>query len=92
MLAATDRSQDHPYHIHGTNFHVVAAATVGANVSAAEVRRENERGRILKRLDATAPLKDTVSVPSQGYAVLRFRASNPGKPGSPAQPPYITWT
>ncbi|XP_034257023.1 laccase-4-like [Thrips palmi] len=74
----TDRAQDHPYHIHGTNFHVVAAGSVGASVSMAEVRRRNERGDIAKRLDATAPLKDTVSVPSQGYTVLRFRTKNPG--------------
>lgn len=26
-----------------------------------------------------APLKDTVSVPSSGYAIVRFRADNPGK-------------
>lgn len=75
---STDRQQDHPYHIHGTNFHVVAEATVGANVSLADVRDLNERGGISKRLTAAAPLKDTVTVPSQGYAVIRFRANNPG--------------
>lgn len=26
-----------------------------------------------------APLKDTVSVPSSGYTIVRFRADNPGK-------------
>lgn len=78
LSTATSRSQDHPYHIHGTNMHVVAAATVGANVSMASVRALNEQGGIPKRLDASAPLKDTISVPSQGYAVVRFRANNPG--------------
>ncbi|KAK3911751.1 Laccase-4 [Frankliniella fusca] len=75
---STDREQDHPYHIHGTNFHVVAEGTLGANVSVELVRSLNADGRMKKRLSASAPLKDTVTVPSQGYAVIRFRANNPG--------------
>lgn len=27
----------------------------------------------------TSPLKDTVSIPSRGFAIIRFRADNPGK-------------
>ncbi|XP_026290514.1 uncharacterized protein LOC113215143 isoform X2 [Frankliniella occidentalis] len=75
---STDREQDHPYHIHGTNFHVVAEGTLGRNVSMELVRALNENGGMKKRLSDSAPLKDTVTVPSQGYAVIRFRANNPG--------------
>ena len=29
-------------------------------------------------LNAQRPLKDTISIPSKGFAVFRFKASNPG--------------
>ena len=31
-----------------------------------------------RNLTRNAPLKDTITVPSGGYAIARFRASNPG--------------
>lgn len=35
------------------------------------------------------PFKDTVSIPSRGYAVVRFRATNPGTLNLKNQRPLI---
>nr|CAD7440973.1 unnamed protein product [Timema bartmani] len=71
------RDQDHPFHLHGYSFHVVAMGTVGENVTLDYIRDLNEKGKIPKKLN-NAPIKDTVSVPTRGYAILRFVTSNPG--------------
>lgn len=69
---------NHPFHLHGHNFRVVAMAKVGKNVTVKEVQRLDSLGLIKRRLER-APLKDTVTVPDGGYTVIRFHASNPGK-------------
>ncbi|XP_044007229.1 L-ascorbate oxidase-like isoform X2 [Aphidius gifuensis] len=68
---------NHPFHLHGHNFRVVAMAKVGKNVTVKEVQRLDSLGLIKRRLER-APLKDTVTVPDGGYTVIRFHASNPG--------------
>ncbi|XP_063982871.1 uncharacterized protein LOC135165467 isoform X2 [Diachasmimorpha longicaudata] len=72
-----NRDQDHPMHLHGHDFYVVAMENVGDNVSLEAVRRRNELGEIPKKFNNSV-LKDGVSVPVKGYAVIRFFASNPG--------------
>nr|CAD7431404.1 unnamed protein product [Timema monikensis] len=67
---------DHPMHLHGTQFHVVAMETI-QNITLDTVKQLNEQGGIPKKLTGP-PLKDTVSVPVSGYAVIRFRVTNPG--------------
>lgn len=52
--------------------------TVGPNISVDYVRSLNEAGRIKKRLNG-GTRKDTISIPNSGYAIYRFRATNPGK-------------
>lgn len=39
---------------------------------------ELDRKGLLHRHFQLPPMKDTVAVPNNGYAVLRFRADNPG--------------
>jgi FtsP/CotA-like multicopper oxidase with cupredoxin domain len=68
---------DHPFHLHGGDFHVVALGVIEGNISTEIVRELNERNNISKNLNGT--VKDTVSVPSSGYAVIRFVADNPGE-------------
>ena len=41
------------------------------------MKRLNEGGRIKKNL-INPPQKDTIPVPDGGFAVLRFKANNPG--------------
>ncbi|KAK2575713.1 hypothetical protein KPH14_012102 [Odynerus spinipes] len=68
---------NHPFHIHGYQFRVVAMERLGTNVTVDEVKSLDAAGLIHRKLDR-APLKDTVTVPDGGYTVLRFYADNPG--------------
>lgn len=78
VTSGIEREQDHPIHLHGYKFHVVAMGTIGDNVSLEYVKQLNEVNLINKTL-VQAPVKDTVSVPNAGYTVIRFIAHNPGK-------------
>lgn len=69
---------NHPFHLHGHYFRVVAMEKLGSNVTLEEVKRRDEAGLIQRNLE-NAPLKDTVTVPDGGYTILRFHATNPGK-------------
>ena len=42
-----------------------------------EVKKLNEAGKIKKNLK-NPPRKDNVPVPDAGFAIMRFRADNPG--------------
>ncbi|KAB8253740.1 multicopper oxidase-domain-containing protein [Aspergillus pseudonomiae] len=71
----------HPFHLHGHHFYIlrVYEAPIGWGsynpfVDAVPPGLESESGYDLSR----AMLRDTVYIPSRGYAVLRFRADNPG--------------
>ncbi|KAH0560390.1 oxidoreductase OpS5-like [Cotesia glomerata] len=72
-----DRDQDHPVHLHGHDFHVVAMVSMGKNVSFEKIKRLNEQGLVEKKF-SRAPVKDNISVPAKGFTVIRFIASNPG--------------
>lgn len=69
---------NHPIHLHGYAFRVVAMERMGRNVTVQEVKNRDELGLIERNL-LNAPLKDTVTVPDGGYTIVRFQASNPGK-------------
>ena len=77
MISGTNRDQDHPMHLHGHDFRVVAMQTVGSNISVDNVRRANEAGMIHKRFEG-APVKDNIGVPARGFTIIRFMATNPG--------------
>lgn len=77
LVLDTEGIQDHPVHLHGYKFHVVAMDAIGSNISVKDIKQRNEKGLIKKKL-RNAISKDTVSVPNRGYAVLRFVADNPG--------------
>lgn len=71
----------HPFHLHGYRFMVTALGhhpfglpmTVDRAIKM-EMRSELPRNYQNDR----PPFKDTVSIPSCGYAVVKFRANNPG--------------
>jgi FtsP/CotA-like multicopper oxidase with cupredoxin domain len=67
----------HPFHLHGYVFRVLAMGQFVQNSTLADVRNLNERRQINKNFEG--PLKDTVSVPTPGFVVIRFRANNPGR-------------
>ncbi|RZF49073.1 hypothetical protein LSTR_LSTR008359 [Laodelphax striatellus] len=72
-----ERKQDHPIHLHGNNFYIVAIEAVGRNITFESIKEMNEQGKISKVLEGV-PSKDTISVPNKGYAVIRFKTTNPG--------------
>lgn len=69
---------NHPIHLHGYSFRVVAMERMGHNVTVDEVKSRDEKG-LIKRNLLNPPIKDTVTVPDGGYTIVRFQASNPGK-------------
>jgi FtsP/CotA-like multicopper oxidase with cupredoxin domain len=69
---------NHPFHLHGYQFRVVAMERLGNTTTAAKVKELDRQGLIVRKL-ARAPLKDTVTVPDGGYTIVRFHANNPGK-------------
>jgi len=60
--------QNHPMHLHGYNFHVLAQGFGNFN---------NDTDRAKFNL-VNPQLRNTVGVPQEGWAVIRFRADNPG--------------
>ncbi|KAK4508801.1 hypothetical protein PRZ48_002540 [Zasmidium cellare] len=70
----------HPFHLHGHDFYVLSvhqASRVGAYEQYNPFDSEKEPAGGPMNL-VNPVIKDTVYIPSQGYAVLRFRASNLG--------------
>lgn len=68
---------NHPFHLHGYQFRVIAMERIGRNVTVEIVKELDKKGLIRRNLDR-APLKDTVTVPDGGYTIIRFHANNPG--------------
>jgi L-ascorbate oxidase len=68
---------NHPFHLHGHSFRVVAMERVGSQVNVSDIRKMDLNGQIQRNLK-DAPLKDTVTVPDGGFTIIRFKTSNPG--------------
>lgn len=69
---------NHPFHLHGHDFRVVAMERVDrAGVSLEQIQHLDATNAIKRRLSG-APIKDTVTVPDGGYTIIRFVANNPG--------------
>ncbi|XP_015607489.1 oxidoreductase OpS5 [Cephus cinctus] len=70
----------HPFHLHGYSFHIFDIGnlnTTGKDNQMKNVIADHDRklkGQKYKLL----PRKDTVLVPSGGYVIFRFNATNPG--------------
>lgn len=68
---------NHPFHLHGHAFRVVAMERVGNNTTVDEILALETQGSIKRNL-INPPVKDTVTVPDGGYTIVRFIADNPG--------------
>lgn len=68
---------NHPFHLHGHAFRVIAMERVNSSTTVEEVQALDRAGLIHRKLSG-APLKDTVTVPDGGYTIVRVHASNPG--------------
>ncbi|CAG8588829.1 5052_t:CDS:10, partial [Dentiscutata heterogama] len=56
---------DHPFHLHGHNFFIMAISSSGKPDT-----------KLYNLVDP--PLRDTITIPSGGWAVIRFMINNPG--------------
>ncbi|XP_050689370.1 uncharacterized protein LOC126981839 [Eriocheir sinensis] len=68
---------NHPFHIHGLAFYVIAMGQLGDEATVERFQELDAAGEVQRNFDHP-PLKDTVTVPSGGYVVIRFFANNPG--------------
>lgn len=71
-------ASNHPFHLHGNSFRVVAMEKLNDSTTREEVELLRDRDMIQRNL-LNPPVKDTVTVPDGGYTVIRFYTSNPGK-------------
>lgn len=69
----------HPFHLHGNHAYVLEEGVLSkpfANTSKEEL---DEWMRREWKLHDKLPVKDSVSVPPGGYAIIRFYTDNPGE-------------
>uniref|UniRef100_A0A182J835 Uncharacterized protein n=1 Tax=Anopheles atroparvus TaxID=41427 RepID=A0A182J835_ANOAO len=70
---------NHPFHLHGYQMFVMELGQDRRVPITLDIAREIARQRLLERNAVPLPpRKDTVSIPSRGYARVRFRADNAG--------------
>ncbi|KAJ4431325.1 hypothetical protein ANN_19922 [Periplaneta americana] len=68
---------NHPFHLHGHAFRTIATGVFNQTHTLEDLRAALQAGRIPIMSHKPAG-KDTLAIPSKGYAVIRFRANNPG--------------
>ncbi|CAD1479323.1 unnamed protein product, partial [Heterotrigona itama] len=72
----------HPFHLHGYEFKVftVGQFLPSKNISRADIDKviKNHIQRLQNGEYENPPGKDTVKIPMGGYAIIRFKANNPG--------------
>ncbi|KAK5638105.1 hypothetical protein RI129_012400 [Pyrocoelia pectoralis] len=67
---------NHPLHLHGMSFYVLGNGKLpqGHNMTIKEIVEMDRK----TRKSGFPPGKDTITIPTGGYVILRFRATNPG--------------
>ncbi|XP_033126584.1 laccase-1-like [Anneissia japonica] len=69
----------HPMHMHGGSFRLLGLGSFHTKkMTLDNVIQLDKEGGLLRNSPVKAALKDTVMVPSNGYAILRMKAENPG--------------
>ncbi|XP_055854231.1 uncharacterized protein LOC129917982 [Episyrphus balteatus] len=79
--SATAGNIHHPFHLHGYAFMVTGLGQhpSGLPMTLKEAKKiEKSKGLVRYYKSNRPPIKDTVSIPNRGYAIIRFRADNPG--------------
>jgi Multicopper oxidase len=81
ILAPAINTINHPFHLHGYQMFMMG---MGQNPDALPMTVAKAKALHKKKKKAPRsairryPIKDTISIPSKGYAVFRFKADNPG--------------
>ncbi|CAD6236908.1 GSCOCG00008290001-RA-CDS [Cotesia congregata] len=72
----------HPFHLHGTNFHVLDIGSLpeqpALTMDDIEKVVSKHRERLINKSYDRPSAKDSVLVPQGGWVIFRFRADNPG--------------
>nr|CAD7393961.1 unnamed protein product [Timema cristinae] len=68
----------HPFHLHGYEFAVLAVGLFKRGQTPEDVQRELHSGELKREKDGPPTFKDTIAIPSTGFAVVRIKADNPG--------------
>ncbi|KAJ8683446.1 hypothetical protein QAD02_019238 [Eretmocerus hayati] len=68
---------NHPLHLHGHFFRVVAVKHLNERTSIKKVMEMDKNKQIHRQLHR-APMKDTMKAPGGGFTIVRFYANNPG--------------
>ncbi|XP_041367041.1 laccase-4-like [Gigantopelta aegis] len=71
------KGSGHPMHIHGFNFRVLGKAKVSEILPRDVVTKMDDEGKLPRNL-IDPPVKDTIHIADGGYAIIRFKADNPG--------------
>lgn len=70
---------NHPFHLHGTQMFVMGMGTNPDGIPmTVEIAKKMDAENKFNWIKHNPPVKDTISIPSKGYAIARFRADNPG--------------
>lgn len=69
----------HPMHLHGYSFLVLGVGSL-ANITSGQERLQyvQDHTALLRAETTQPPAKDTIQLPGAGYAIVRFKADNPG--------------
>ncbi|EFN74336.1 Laccase-4 [Camponotus floridanus] len=69
----------HPFHLHGYAFNIMSVGVPNneTGTTVEEIKILDKKGLLLRKKFAP-PFKDTMPIPNKGYAIIRFRANNPG--------------
>jgi laccase len=76
----------HPMHLHGNSFAFLGSEKLNddandifgiKNLLTETVKKMDEKGQLKRNFDRPI-MKDTIAVPTSGYAIIRFIADNPG--------------
>lgn len=70
---------NHPFHLHGYQMFVTGMGSFADKPMSVQLAKNMSQAGTLPRLAMKRfPLKDTISVPSKGWTIFRFKADNPG--------------
>ncbi|KAG5671819.1 hypothetical protein PVAND_001994 [Polypedilum vanderplanki] len=78
--AKTINLVNHPFHLHGYKLHVIGMGQHpdGIPMTVKLAKQMIKQRTLRKSLNNMHPIKDTISIPSRGYTIFRFKADNPG--------------
>ncbi|XP_033122692.1 oxidoreductase OpS5-like [Anneissia japonica] len=78
VLFDTMNVAPHPMHMHGQSFRVLAQEATDSHLTLDDVKELDKQGKINRIPVERSVIKDTMNLPKNGYAVIRWKPENPG--------------